>query len=151
MKAKSIFLFFLFLIFTFLIRTCYISQKNAWQKTEKYLNNNFIIIGEVTDIKVSNNHCFGILSLKVDSVNLGSFTDTTMKEGIYPYKFKGNYAEVYFNIPGDAKKGDTIIVDSNKKTVFHYLVNGAHKVYNNLTIIKNPTNIEYVRENSILK
>lgn len=113
--------------------------------------NDLLLQGEVIEIKTSRNHSFGILLLELDSVNTGRFVDTLLKEGIYPYKVKARKAEVYVGIPAGIQKGDKVIVDSNKKMAFyHYIKEDKH--YNgDLGVVIDPSDIDYVKENTSFK
>ncbi|QNK62557.1 hypothetical protein H7F33_18790 [Pedobacter sp. PAMC26386] len=103
------------------------------------------------DTKISGNHSFGVLLLKVDSVEKGKFIDTLLKQGIYPYKIRGGMAEVYTCVPYNIQKGTKVVVDSDKKTVFyHYIV--ENKDYKgNLLVVENPYDIEYANAHAIFK
>ena len=151
MKMKTLFIIILFIVWIILIKNCLSYQDSKFHEIQNNLNNNLKISGEIIDIKVSNNHCFGIMYLHVDSLYVGNFRDTILKEGIYPYKIKNNNAELYMSIPGESKIGEKVIIDSNKKTVFHTLLNGSMREYDDLSIITNPINIRYVAENSKLR
>lgn len=69
-----------------------------WESLDKYLDNDVFFEGIVANIKQSDNHSFGIIQLKLTKSSVEEF-DKVIKEGIYPYKIKGNVAELYTSIP----------------------------------------------------
>lgn len=113
--------------------------------------NDLFFQGEVLEIKSSRNHSFGILLLKLDSVNTGKFIDTLLKEGIYPYKVKGGKAEVYCGVPDGIQKGDRVVIDSGKKMAFYHYSNEAKTYKGDLSIVIDSEDIDYVKENTEFK
>lgn len=148
---KYLYLVILFIVFVSLLAYCYHSGEERMDKSNQVMSNNLMIKGRILDIKISGNHNFGILLLKVDSANIRKFVDTQLQGGIYPYKIKNGRAEIYLNVPDGLQNGDEAIVDSDKKTVFyHYKAENRH-AESNLLVVDDPYNIEYVKENTVFK
>lgn len=135
----SLFLFTLFILI------------NKWNKekikSDVLLTNNIKFSGEILDLKVSKNHLFGIIKLKVDNTNTKMFLppDTNM----YPYKIKDSIAEVYHYISNDLKKGIRVEVNSNDRIISFY--NGETFMYDlDMWIITEKENIKFIKENTVI-
>jgi hypothetical protein len=148
---KNLYLAVLFVVFVCLLSYCYNSGRKRTEIRDKIMLNDFLLRGEVFDIKESRNHNFGILLLKVRAVNIGCFVDTILKAGIFPYKIKGGKAEVYAGIPDGIQKGDEVSVDSDKKTVIYRYVKEDRGYEDYIGIIIDQVNIEYVKEQTTFK
>lgn len=148
---RYLYLLIVVIVFICLVSYCYHSGKERTIVRDEVMFNDLLLQGEVIEIKTSRNHSFGILLLELDSVNTGRFVDTLLKEGIYPYKVKARKAEVYVGIPAGIQKGDKVIVDSNKKMAFyHYIKEDKH--YNgDIGVVIDPSDIDYVKENTSFK
>ncbi|WP_316820403.1 hypothetical protein [Pedobacter gandavensis] len=148
---RYLYLVIVFIVFVCLVSYFYHSGKERTVVRDRVMFNDLLIQGEVIEIKTSRNHRFGILLLKLDSINTGRFVDTLLDEGIYPYKVKDRKAEVYVGIPAGIQKGDKVIVDSDKKMAFyHYIVEDKHYKCD-LGIVIDPSDIDYIKENTAFK
>lgn len=112
------------------------------------IRNGIVISGIVVDYKISNNHDFGILQLKVTDSNSSSFNYKS-DDFLYPYKIKDSVAEIYTHI-STIQKGFKIALNSNEKTI---------KIYNDndflqeleIAMIYEETDMNFVRKNTIFK
>lgn len=133
----SIFFFFFFKI-----------SKKELHENETLMNNNIVFEGVVTNTKVSGNHAFGIIELKLTKSSVEDFNKET-NDGIYPYKINGNIAEIYCTVSIERKKGDIVKVISNEETVYYNFekTNEVGDIY----IVTDSNNIDFVKKNSIFK
>ena len=105
----------LFVLMAYQIQKCG-AQKYEIDSVE--LKNNFILKGVVDSFEISNNHCFAVIYLKNFESNFNYFNPKKNKK-YFPYAVKGINAEVYVKVCSTfIDEGDSIIVDSNKRTVF---------------------------------
>lgn len=148
---RYLYLVIVLIVFICLISYCHHSGKDRTIVRDEVMVNDLLLQGEVMDIKISRNHSFGILMLKLDSVNIGGFVDTLLKEGIYPYKVKDRKAEVYTGIPAGIQKGDKVIVDSDKKMAFYHYIKEDKHYKGDLGIVIDPSDMDYVKENTTFK
>lgn len=148
---RYLYLVIMFVVFVCLVSYCYHSGKDRTQIRDQVMLNNLLLQGEVLEVKTSRNHSFGILLLKLDSVNTGKFVDTSLREGIYPYKVKDGKAEVYAGIPAGIQKGDKVVVDSDKKMAFYHYTKEDKHYKGDLGIVIDPSDIDYVKENTEFK
>ncbi|MDO5614807.1 MAG: hypothetical protein Q4G16_01360 [Cruoricaptor ignavus] len=118
------------------------------KESQIYLYNNVEFEGYVTNFERSNNHSFGIIQLKVIKSNTLDF-DKKIETGIYPYKIKGDIAEIYCTVSVDRKKGDVVKVISNNETVYYNPERGNEE--GSIFIITDPYNIKFVKKNSSFK
>ena len=145
---------FLAVFFTLIYRSCK-SGKAENEVRNSVLHNNFFLKGKVLNVKTSGNHGFGIVLIRIDSINPGIFPDTLLKNGlqkaIYPYKVRYGKAEIYISSYA-FKKGDEVTLDSDKKEVTYVNANkNKHSEKTGLKIIIDPVDIDFVKENAILK
>lgn len=138
-------------MFVCLLSYCYRSGKEQTKIRDRVLLNKLRFQGEVLDVKTSGNHSFGILLLKLDYITIGEFSDTLLKNGIYPYKMKDGKAELYAGISTGIQKGDKVIVDSDKKKAFYYYIKDNKHCEGDFGVITNPFDIDYVKKNSAFK
>lgn len=147
-NLRNLYLVIVIIGFVCLVSHCYHSGKERTIKREMVLFNDLLLEGEVIGIKTSRNHSFGILILKLETINTGKFVDTLLKGCLYPYKIKDRKAELYVGIPAGIQKGDKVIVDSNKKMTFYkYIKEGKH-YKGDLGVVIDPSDIDYVKENT---
>ncbi|MFL9834100.1 hypothetical protein [Chryseobacterium terrae] len=118
------------------------SEENT-NRRNKVLNNNIEFTGYVTDLRVSNNHAFGIIQLKLTESSVNIFNDS-LQSGIYPYKILGDVAEVYTTISGDLDYNDTISVKS--KEIIYEQTESHPKYISGLNVIEDSGNIKYVKK-----
>ncbi|MGE8524956.1 hypothetical protein [Chryseobacterium rhizosphaerae] len=142
---RFIILFIIFIgVVIFLTRT---GTKEYTQKN-KLLKNGITIEGVVTGIKRSHNHGFGILAINVTESNVTEFS-SQLSDGIYPYKVKGKYAEIYLPIFIQREIGDHIKLISDKEII--YYDGKKSKDEGEVYIITNSEDIDFVKENSSFK
>jgi uncharacterized protein with FMN-binding domain len=120
-------------------------SKKELQENERLMKNNIVFEGVVTNTKVSGNHAFGIIELKLSQSNTTEF-NKKINDGIYPYKIKGNVAEIYCTVSIERKKGDTVKVVSNEETVYYNYKNS--KEVGDIYIVTDSNNIEFVNKNT---
>lgn len=84
------------LICLFIVMVIFINKQSEElaKERDKVLNNNVEFRGYVIDLRISNNHAFGIIQLKLTESSVNIFNDS-LKNGIYPYKIVGDIAELY--------------------------------------------------------
>lgn len=143
---------YIILLVIFISITVYFNSNSdkKWEDLDKYLDNNVLFEGVVMNVKQSNNHAFGIIQLKLTKSNIKEF-NKVIKEGIYPYRIKGDVGELYTAIPDGLKKFDFFIVDSNShKYKFEY--KKERKIYNSVIyIIIDTYDIDFVKDNTIFR
>ncbi|PWS29290.1 hypothetical protein DHW03_05590 [Pedobacter yonginense] len=120
------------------------SKKNA--PLDKLLINHVYLTGTVVSYDKSTNHSFGIVRVKVGKSNVENI-DFSKSDFLFPYRVKKNYAELYGYIPPEIKVGQTIILDSNQKSVKFYQ-NDSLLTRFGIYITNDERNIVYVRENT---
>jgi hypothetical protein len=120
------------------------------KQSADYLRNNVEFRGYVTGFEQSDNHAFGVIHLKLTKSNIREF-NKTLKKGIYPYRIKGDIAELYTEIPDGLQKSDTYIVNSNTRT-YSFTEKIDNKSYTSeLYIILDLYNIDFVKEHTVFK
>jgi hypothetical protein len=140
----------MFIVFIGIITCVYFFSKKTVEKQDIYLKNNLFIQGRVINIKESNNHSFGIILLALDSANVKEFHNT-LDLGVYPYKVKNGKAELYTFIPDGISEGDKVIVNSNSKEAVYYYVKSKQQFRGSIKVLSNSIDINYVKENTIIK
>jgi len=89
-----------------------------YKKDSILLKNDFVLKGTVDYIDFSNNHCFSVIHLKDFKCNIQVF-NPKQGEKYFPYAVNYGDAEVYVNVCSTfIDSGDSVIVDSNKRTAF---------------------------------
>lgn len=138
----------LFIIFIGLV--LYINKTGAEEsvETNKVLKNGITFEGTVTDIKRSNNHSFGILTINIFNSSIKEFSKK-LHNGICPYQIKGREAELYLPIFIERQIGDSIKLISDKQTIYYKGKNSKDE--GDVYIITDQTNIDFVKENTIFK
>ena len=136
----------MFIVLTFLLFV------KKWNKdkleSDTLLTNNIEFEGEIIDLKVSDNHLFGIIKLKVDNTNTKIFLSSDIN--IYPYRIKDSIAEVYNYISYDLRKGIRVKVNSNKRCVSFY--NNNTFMYDlDMWIITEKENVDFIKNNTFIK
>jgi len=92
------------------------SQKRL---SDKMMTNDVMLSGIVTDAKVSGNHAFGILRIKILKSNVRNFNPVSGKN-LFPYNIRDKFGEIYHQVPYQLKVGTRAELDSNKRTVSFY-------------------------------
>lgn len=126
----------------------YYLSKKEHKKSNEDLLNDIQFEGVIVKIKKSSNHAFGIIGLKITKTNVREFNDIAQK-GIFPYKLRGDIAEVYCTISVERKLNDTVKVISNNQTIYYNPL--FSKEEGSLSVITDFFNINFVKENSIFK
>lgn len=124
------------------------SSDAAMKKSSEYLHNNVEFEGYVTGFEQSDNHAFGVIHLKLTKSNTLEF-NKIIKNGIYPYRIKGDIAELYCTVSVERKKGDIIKLVSNEQTIYYNPQNSKEE--GSLFIITDTYNIAFVKENTMFK
>lgn len=115
---------------------------------EPLFQNNIIIKGIIDDISDSGNHCFNIIYLK-DFVSTTHYFNP-FKKDIFPYAIQRENCEIYsWACVHDAEHGDSIIIDSNKRSILIIKKDTVNNIEGNLTFVNRELN--YIKENSKLK
>ncbi|MEO3404621.1 hypothetical protein AAFN85_12010 [Mucilaginibacter sp. CAU 1740] len=119
-------------------------------KSEKLLHNGIKFSGEVINTKVSNNHAFGIIYLKLKSTNTTKFIKSAPKAE-FPYRINGDKAELYTTIGDGLAPGDSISVISDSVRAIFYQLKSRQKYESFIEVIKDPFNIEFINDNNFIK
>lgn len=147
-KSSPIVVIIILLFLALLLFVLFKISKKELEENEALMNNNVEFEGIVTNTKVSGNHAFGIIELKLNKSNVADF-NKKINEGIYPYKVEGNIAEIYCTVSIERKKGDTVKVKSNEEMVYYNF--GISKEVGDIYIVTDSNNIDFVMKNSIFK
>ncbi|MGI9581926.1 hypothetical protein ACR1PO_11985 [Chryseobacterium sp. RRHN12] len=124
------------------------SSDIATNQSVQYLRNNVEFEGYVTGFEQSNNHAFGVIHLKLTKSNTKEF-NKVIKGGIYPYRIKGDIAELYCTVSVDRKKGDIVKLISEEQIVYYNPQNSKEE--GSIFIITDPYNINFVKEHTVFK
>ncbi|MCJ7932442.1 MAG: hypothetical protein MUW56_02095 [Chryseobacterium sp.] len=124
------------------------SSDIATKQSVQYLRNNVEFEGYVTGFEQSDNHAFGVIHLKLTKSNTQEF-NKVIKEGIYPYRIKGDIAELYCTVSVDRKKGDIVKLVSEEQIVYYNPQNSKEE--GSIFIITDPYNIDFVKEHTVFK
>ncbi len=119
-----------------------------YEEKNKILKNGIIFEGIVTDIKISNNHGFGILTINVLDSTVKNFSKK-LDKGIFPYQIEGNQAEIYLPIFLQRQIGDSVKLVSDKQII--YYKGKKSKDEGEVYIITETTDIDYVEKNTMFK
>ena len=147
-KSSPIVIIILFIFLAIFLFIFFKISKKELQENERLMKNNIVFEGVVTNTKVSGNHAFGIIELKLSKSSVAEF-NKKINDGIYPYKIKGNIAEIYCVVSIERKKGDIIKVISNEETVYYNFEKS--KEVGDIYIVTDSNNIEFVKKNTIFK
>ncbi|RKS26192.1 hypothetical protein CLV94_1249 [Flavobacterium endophyticum] len=139
------------IIIVLLIIASIIQNKNSdkEKKVSHLMSNNIKFSGIITDLKISKNHTFGVITLKINETNDKKFNPIINEKYLFPYAIKDSVAEIYTTVSDILKRGDSVKVDSDNKEVVFSNKNGIlylGQIY--ITSVKR--DIEFVKENSIL-
>ncbi len=120
-------------------------------ESDRMLSNGIFIKGRITGVIESNNHAFGIISIDVDTANTRLFTDT-LKDAYFPYKVKGNKAELYVSIPDGVQKGDEVKIESDKQlATYHCQKNNRTDESDISLVLKDGVNDVFIKTHSQLR
>ncbi|MFC7346420.1 hypothetical protein ACFQO9_06840 [Chryseobacterium zhengzhouense] len=131
-------------LFIIIVISVNINGSEDAKNRDKVLNNNVIFKGYVIDYRVSNNHRFGIIQLKLTESSVNIFSDSLQNE-IYPYKIFGDIAELYTTI-GDLDYNDTITVKSKSQKIIYEATREYPKYVSELNVIEDSENIKFVKK-----
>lgn len=139
------------IIIILLIVNSIIQNKN-WEKEKKIhdlISNDIKFSGVITDLNISRNHDFGVITIKIKETNRKEFNPIINTKHILPYTIKDSAAEIYITVSSNLKKGDFVKVDSNNgKAIFS---NSSGILYQGqIHIISVETDIDFVKKNSTL-
>jgi len=124
------------------------SSDTTIKQSERYLRNNIEFEGYVIGFEQSDNHAFGVIHLKLTKSNTQEF-NKVIKKGIYPYRIKGDIAEVYCTVSVERKRGDIVKLISEAQTVYYNPQNSKEE--GSIFIITDPYNIDFVKKHTIFK
>lgn len=118
-----------------------------YKKDSLELKNDFILKGIVDSFQISNNHCFAVIYMSHFESNFNYFNPKKNKK-YFPYAINGKSAEVYTGVCArQIDSGDSIIIDSNKRTVF-FKTKSIGNHYGDINFVEG--DIGYIKENSQL-
>jgi len=138
----------MFIVFAGMVIYLKKTGTEEYAEKNKVLKNGVIFEGIVTDIKISRNHSFGILTLNIANSNVKNFSKK-LEAGIYPYQIKDKQAEIYLPIFTERQIGDSVKLISDKEIIYY---NGKKsKDEGEVYVITNPTDIDFVKENTMFK
>ncbi|WP_300353286.1 hypothetical protein [Chryseobacterium sp.] len=138
----------MFIVFVGMVMYLKKTGTEEYVEKNKVLKNGVVLEGTITDIKISRNHSFGILTLSVNNSNVKDFSKK-LKEGIYPYRIKDKQAEIYLPIFAERQIGDSVKLISDKEIIYYKGV--KTKDEGEVYVITNSTDINFVKENTIFK
>lgn len=134
------------------IKYFFLSHNEIEEKNGVYLNNNVEFDGIVSELKVSNNHRFGIITLNITQHDLSVFNQgsLTNKNMIFPYKIQNGIAEVYDLVPSGLSVGDSVYINS-KRVIKYFYVKENKQFTGEVKMITNNLDIDFVNQNSKVK
>ena len=148
-KSTPIVLIILLSLFSIFIFFTYRFGAKETVKNNDLMKNNIVFSGIITNLNISNNHAFGIMTLKITETNNHLFKSSKGNE-IYPYSINDSVAEVYHFIPLEIKKGYKAVVNSNDKIISIY--DGNKFLYEwEISIVSSDIDIEFVKQHTIMK
>lgn len=114
-RYKIPIMFLLFILMVYQTNKC---GTEEYQKDSLLLKNDFKLEGVVDSFHISNNHCFAIIYIS-DFKSNSSYFNPKNGDYYFPYAVKGENAEIYTQVcASQIDSGDSIIIDSNKRTVY---------------------------------
>ena len=119
-----------------------------YAEKNKVLKNGVTFEGVVTDIKRSNNHSFGILSVNISKSNVNDFS-AKPEQGIYPYQIRGKQGEIYLPAFVQREVGDSVKLISDQEIVYYKGQKSSDK--GEVYIITESEDIDFVKQNSLFK
>src|SRR5690554_946674 len=144
-KHRLIFLLLLILSGFFVLFIIWNSQKT---NSDELLANNVEFSGKIVGLKVSNNHLFSIITIKIDSTTTKEFLPSGTQT--YPYRIKDSVAEIYHYTSTYLQKGTRVKLNSNQKKIRFYNRNSF--MYElDMWIITEKENIEFIKNNTSIR
>ncbi len=140
---KYVILLILFVVFFLWLHK---NDDRVRTQEQKLLHNDVTFTGEVVSIKISHNHSFGIIFLKLGKSNTNRF-DKSIVKGKFPYRIYGTSAELYTHIPDGIAVGDVVSVISNRGTAIYSYKNPKQQYEGFINIIMDPNDIEFIKGN----
>lgn len=136
----------LFVVFIGIVLYVTNTGTKEYDEINKVLKNGVVFEGSVTDIKKSNNHSFGILTINVSNSTVKEFSKE-LKQGIYPYQIKDKKAEIYLPVYIEKQIGDHVKLISDRQIIYYKgkKTEDEGEVY----VITNTSDVNFVKENSI--
>lgn len=135
----------LIIVFVSIILYFFSKTKNQTIKSNQILNNGVVFEGTISNIKVSNNHSFGILFVDLKKSNTKEL-NVQLDDEMFPYRINNGKAEIYCTVSIDRKKGELIKVNSNNQLI--YYLNTKDNEIGSLSLIDDIYNIKFVMVNS---
>lgn len=141
------------IVFLYLSRIFFEFEDKVDEKNGIYLNNNVEFGGIVTDLKVSSNHDFGVITLKIAKSNLFIFNQLSPanKTMLYPYRIQNGIAEIYHSVPGGMSVGDSVYLNSKELLIKYFYVKENRQYTGRLRMVNSGRDANFVNENSTLK
>jgi hypothetical protein len=115
----------------------------------KRLSNKIVFNATILKIKVSGNHEFGLLLIKIDSSNVLQFSKGDLKEK-FPYRIEGKKAEIYARF-STLKVGDTIQLVSNEQVFYYYSHLKTKVPVGDISLIRDWNNLRFIDNNTAFK
>jgi len=144
---KIVFIFFI--LWLLLIFIWYKTGRSQKTEDDKLLKNNIEFTGTLKSVKVSQNHCFAIISIDNVKSNVASF-NPDLKDRYFPYAIKNGRAEIYtFLCEGKIKEiGRDVKLNSNQREL---ILEIDHKPYEfEIWITSERPDIQFIKENTTL-
>jgi len=138
----------IFVLFAGLVILLTQTGAKEYAEKNKVLRNGVTFEGVVTDIKRSNNHSFGILSVNISKSNVNDFS-AKPEEGIYPYQIREKQAEIYLPVFVQREVGDSVKLISDQEIVYYKGQKSSDK--GEVYIITESEDIDFVKQNSSFK
>jgi hypothetical protein len=123
-------------------------EKEELRKSNVLLTNNVEFEGHITGFDRSGNHDFGVIRIKVMKSNVQEF-NRSQQDTFFPYRIKGNLAEIYCIADYTSNNGDSIRVVSNEQTIYFNPQNS--KEQGDLYLISEPLNLRYIQKHTVFK
>lgn len=121
-------------------------REKQQEKYNKYLHNNIEFEGLVTNLKRTGNRAFGIIQLELTKSNVKYFSDS-VQEGIFPYRIRGNIAELYCMVSPNRKLNDTLKVISNNRRIYYNPL--FSKEVGSINIVFDAYNRDFIKKNTV--
>ncbi|WP_423735643.1 hypothetical protein [Chitinophaga caseinilytica] len=125
------------------------SSLKEFRKNDDALNSKVKFSGEIVYIKVSGNHAYGVLGIKVASSNVPVFVDS-ISDAIFPFKIVNDYAEFYGTIILAVKEGQQVTLDTEKRLI--EIFDGEKLISrSDVAVSTEEANIRFVKTNTKFK
>jgi hypothetical protein len=117
---------------------------------EKYFANNLYIKGKILNSKISDNHCFGIILVKIDSINQ-KWENLTFNKKIFPVFVRDSLVEYYCPIYENRKVGQTLEMILKNKSIYKRDSNNNIFSFSDIYFVSSCNNISFIKNNSLLQ